>query len=639
MKLTAQLALNQIKINRNRSIMTLLGIVLSTAMLTAVCGYIESARVTIYNALGYQNKNSYNIALVWMGVILGAIIITASIIVVSNAFRVSAAERTRQFGILKSVGATKKQIASTVLYEGILMSIIGIPAGIAAGLLIELIGTSVITNLLNSLVKGEILNVDSEAFLNAPFAATPIMFVISIVASFGTVLLSAWLPARKAAKIPAIDAIRSTGEVKLQRRNVGTSKIIQAFFGFEGVLAAKSLKRSRRNFRATTISLTISIIMLIAAGSFGSLIKNASKLVFSNIDATVEALWVSDMNMNMTSESSVSGVDYILLDSKVADTVTEIFKSCNNAEIYGVGGIGRYNAKLPDGTETSGALITVDPLHYEKLCKAAGVSVGSNLLINLRRETVGGKKKEYVPYNFKEFKGKQLTFSLAGCKPIELTVDGELTGQDVPYEISNTFEAKLAVIVPECETVNYTWFAKVDDTSGFISFAKQVMKDMLPQPRDGIGVSTHCNSIVDVTKQMNYLVNTIMFFVYGFVGMLMLIAVTNVISTISTNIHSRAREFAVLESIGMTKAGLKKMLNLESFLCSIRSLILGLPLGLIGAYGLYRSMGLSVELPFAFPWITVAECILVVFAITWITMRYSASRLKRESLVDIIKAE
>ena len=634
MKLTAKLALSQIKTNRNRSAMTLLGIGLSSAMLTAVWGFVASAKATIDKALGYDYGNAdYNFTLLAIGAVLGAIIIAASVIVVSNAFRVSAGERTRQFGILKSVGATKRQIAATVLYEGIMLSVIGIPIGIAVGLLIELLGTSVITNLLNSLSSGGTLHVDSEEFLNFSFVAPPIMFAVAIVTSLGTVLLSAWLPARKAARIPAIDAIRSTGEVKLKRKNVRTSKLTQALFGFEGALAAKSLKRSRRNFRATIVSLTISIVLLVVAGSLGSLMKSTTNLIFQNIDATVVADWSSSLNV-------VNGVDdYVSLDTATAETITEKLRNYNNTEIYGIGGIKRYSTALPDGTKTNVALITVDARHYEELCKTAGVPLGSNLLINLRRETVYDKKTEYVPYEFSELEGKPLMFSLAGHEPIEVTLTGELTGQDVSNEMAYMYESELAVIVPKCESVVYTWFAKVDDVTGFAEYAKQVLDERAPKSKEGIEVHADSNDIADVTKQMSDMINTIMFFVYGFVGMLTLIAVTSVISTISTNVRSRAREFAVLESVGMTKAGVKKMLNLESILCSARSLVLGLPLGLFCAYALYLAMGLSVELPFRFPWLSVAECILGVFAVTWVTMRYSASRLKRGSIVETIRGE
>jgi putative ABC transport system permease protein len=634
MKLTAKLALSQIKTNRNRSAMTLLGIGLSSAMLTAVCGFVASAKATIDKALGYDYSNGdHNFTLVAMGTVLGAIIIAASVIVVSNAFRVSAGERTRQFGILKSVGATKRQIAATVLYEGILLSVIGIPIGIAVGLLIELLGTSIITNLLNSLSSGGTLHVDSEEFLNFSFVAPPMMFAVAIVTSLGTVLLSAWLPARKAARIPAIDAIRSTGEVKLKRKNVRTSKLTQALFGFEGALAAKSLKRSRRNFRATIVSLTISIVLLVVAGSLGSLMKSTTNLIFPNIDATAVADWSSSLNV-------VNGVDdYVSLDTATAETITEKLRNYKNTEIYGIGGIRRYSTALPDGTKTNGALITVDAKHYEELCKTAGVPLGSNLLINLRRETVDGKKTEYVPYDFSKLEGKPLMFSLVGHEPIEVTLTGELTRQDVSNEIAYMYESELAVIVPKCESVVYTWFAKVNDVKGFTEYGKQALDDRAPKSKEGIEVHADCLDIADATKQMSDMINTIMFFVYGFVGMLTLIAVTSVISTISTNVRSRAREFAVLESVGMTKAGVKKMLNLESILCSVRSLVFGLPLGLIGAYGLYRGMGLSVELPFSFPLLSIAECVLGVFAVTWVTMRYSASKLKGESIVETIRGE
>lgn len=636
MKLTTQLAFGQIKINRNRSIMTLIGIILSSAMLTAVCGFIASAKEVFDRAFEYDYSNeSYNATLAAIGIVLGSVIIAASVIVISNAFRVSAGERTKQFGILKSTGATKKQIAETVLYEGVLLSAIGIPLGIIAGLLIELIGTTIITNLLKSLSNGGTLHVDSEEFLNIKFAAPPLMFVIAIFVSFGTVLLSAWLPARKAAKIPAIDAIRSTGEVKLKRKNVRTSKLTQILFGFEGALAAKSLKRNRRNFRATTISLTISIVLLIASKSFGSLMISTTNLLFQNIDATVIADWSSDLRVN----GENSNITYIPLDTKTAKAITEKLILYDDVEIFGIGGIRQYKVTLPNGTITNGAIFSVDEKHYEELCKTAGVPLGSNLLVNMRRETKDSKKIEYTPYNYSDFADKSLTFSLAGHEALVVIINGELTGKDVLNEIATMYESELVVIVPACESSLYTWFVKADDIVGFTKYADQILYDLAPQSTDSINVNADCYDVADATGQIRYLVNTIMFFVYGFVGMLTLIAVTSVISTINANIRSRSREFAALLSVGMTRSGVKKMLNLESILCSIRSLVLGLPIGVACAYLLYQGMGISAEVPFSFPWFYIVECMIGVFIVTWVTMRYSASRIKGGSIVETIRGE
>ena len=81
------------------------------------------------------------------------------------------------------------------------------------------------------------------------------------------------------------------------------------------------------------------------------------------------------------------------------------------------------------------------------------------------------------------------------------------------------------------------------------------------------------------------------------------------------------------------------MLNLESILCSVKSLIIGVPLGILGAYVVYNYMGDPVEFAFKIPWIPILQCALGVLAVTWITMRYAASRLRGGSIVEKIRAD
>src|SRR5690606_3342723 len=133
---------------------------------------------------------------------------------------------------------------------------------------------------------------------------------------------------------------------------------------------------------------------------------------------------------------------------------------------------------------------------------------------------------------------------------------------------------------------------------------------------------------------MRDITRLILVFIYGFVTMLTLIGLTNVISTISTNVLFRAREFAALRSVGVTPAGLKRMLTLESILCSVKSLVIGVPLGMLGSYLLYRAFSSPVELDFAIPW-----CTLGVIAVTWIIMRFSLSRLRDDNIVETIRLQ
>jgi len=257
MKLTAKLAYSQIKTNRNRAFWTLAGIVLSTAMLTAVFGFASSADLMFKELLGESDyyNSMYNELLLGLSAVVGSVIIAATVIVVSNAFRVSAGERIKQFGALKSVGATKQQIAGIITHEGLILATVGIPLGIALGLLVNFVGIQIMDHLLAAANKRNTFQV------NFDFVVAWQAILVSAVLSFVTVWMSAWLPARKAAKMAAIDAIRGTDEVKIKARDVRGGRLIGKLFGYEGTLAYKSLKRSRRNFRATVVSLTMSIIL------------------------------------------------------------------------------------------------------------------------------------------------------------------------------------------------------------------------------------------------------------------------------------------------------------------------------------------------------------------------------------------
>lgn len=246
MKLTAKLAYNQIKINRSRTMWTLIGVVLSTALITAVCSFAASGNALVVDLLG-EGYGGYSgrfatLLLIPAG-ILSAIIVSMAVVVISNAFRVSAGERLAQFGMLKSVGATKRQIMSTVMYESILLSAAGIPVGIIVGLIISFTGVQVANYYLGEL-NSLIHIMMNEMTIVVDFVIAWQAVIAAVLISFFTVLFSAWLPARKAARIAAIDSIRGTGEVNIEAKQIRTNRLVEKIFGFEGTLAAKNMKRN-----------------------------------------------------------------------------------------------------------------------------------------------------------------------------------------------------------------------------------------------------------------------------------------------------------------------------------------------------------------------------------------------------------
>ena len=194
--------------------------------------------------------------------VLVFLIAFGSISLIYNSFSISVSERTRQFGLLKSVGATKKQIRSTVLYEALLLSAVGIPIGLAVGCTGIGITLWALRDFFNVLfAAGDGLTT------RIGLVPAPGPLALSAAVCLVTVLISAWVPARRAIRLTAIDAIRQSGDVKVQPHEVQVSPVTLKLFGFEGMMAAKSFKRGRKRYRSTIFSLFLSMTLFISASS------------------------------------------------------------------------------------------------------------------------------------------------------------------------------------------------------------------------------------------------------------------------------------------------------------------------------------------------------------------------------------
>ncbi|MBQ1658747.1 MAG: ABC transporter permease, partial [Clostridia bacterium] len=133
-------------------------------------------------------------------------------------------------------------------------------------------------------------------------------------------------------------------------------------------------------------------------------------------------------------------------------------------------------------------------------------------------------------------------------------------------------------------------------------------------------------------------------FAYGFIIVISLIGLTNIFNTITTNMRMRRKEFAVLQSIGMTKKEFNRMIALESLLYTMKSLIIGIPIGLLGSWGIYgiygsQLRGTAKEIPFLFPTFGVLISIVVVLAIVWIIMRFSIRKVRTQNIIETIRSE
>ena len=605
-------------------------------MITAVFGFAVSGTEAMRELAGEQHIADYRSVLVSLATVLGTIIMAASVIVISNAFRISAAERTRQFGVLKSAGATGRQIVHILLYEAAFLLAVAYPTGLAAGLAIQWLGAGIGDALLAPMNK--LINNGLSIHMRFVFSWPVILTSVSV--SLVTVLLSAWLPAKKAAGIPAIEAIRLTREIQAKGQKLHTSRLVQTVFGFEGTLAAKAIKRSRRSYRAMVAALAISIILFLVCSSLDRQVSMTINQTYLNIEANTLATYTADLS----GETSY----HTPLNAETAETLTEALREYPDTAIYGVGindaytvGVGdialtdaMIKTLAPEQEAVKAALVTVDRTHYLELCALAGAADGANILINSTRTKTGDKTAEFQPVRFS---GQTLTLQDSGTQ-IEVALDAQLTGVDVPQELAFAAEEDITIVVPDCQTRMYLWFGCSTDVSGYVAHAEDTLRAFFPLPEgmDEYSVFnvTDVAAITDMTRSLTRL---IAIFLYGFVAMLSLIGLTSVISAISANVQLRAREFAVLQSVGMTQGGVRRMLALESVMSALKALLYGLPLGSAAMYLTYLALTQNTGYQFVFPWLTLLEAALGVLVIALITTQYAASKLRRGSVMDAIR--
>ncbi len=237
---------------------------------------------------GATNDADIWTTLYMMAGILAAVIIVAGISLVYNAFAISVSERTQMFGLLASLGASKRQLRRTVLTEALILSAIGIPAGIVLGIL----GCVAVFALTGSGLA-YMFNVDAYGVAAQVTVSLPLLALAALL-SLATVLVSAWIPARRASRVSAVDAIRRTQDVRLTRsarRRLARSSMSRArhtrmdarphgvaarLFGIPGFIAHRNLTRAASKARVTIAALAVSVTLLIVAGLIGGVLDYAT---------------------------------------------------------------------------------------------------------------------------------------------------------------------------------------------------------------------------------------------------------------------------------------------------------------------------------------------------------------------------
>ena len=662
MSITLLLAISQLKRKWSRTISTIAVIALSTALTTVVCNLVTSGNNMLVTLMGEDYAsygNAYLAMLVIPAVIFGLLILVMSVVVISNVFRISTGERLSQFGTLKCVGATGKQIIETVMYEAIFLSIVGIPLGILVGIGFTHIGVMIANSQLeelNSLTNMMInqFHMSLEVILSWKALA------LSGVISFFTVLYSARRPARLAGKKTAVMCMKQieiTG-ITVAKDKKEKNSLLRG--NIEMGLAITNVRRNRRNTKSAITVLAISIILFICLSGLQDIAGSAEKYVTPHMKQTVIVDYVSNYDERVNPDTGREEVWFSNpIDADTADKIAEELKAYTDKDFLCMGNdYDTYFAMMPkefiskdmeaalsyeefnlqNVNEFPVEILSVGQELYEEMCKRAGVEKGANLLLNSYTYNYRGTEKRIVPWTNNI---KSLNLELADGTPIEIKINGVLTTEEIPEELFFLNMNTVRIVVPDAPVRGYSWYSSPDDIEAYIAYAEGVLDKYFPAGEDDeymeCGYSTRVYRVDDYAKVMNIAIMIACVFLYSFVIMLGVIGMINVISTMSTSITMRAREFAVLQSIGMTRDELEKMLSIESFLCAGKALLYGFPIGMLMLMVLNFAMIQIMPIGISVPWGAIMLVFLAVFLVIWVTIHVSSRKMKDQNIIETIR--
>lgn len=601
----------------------------------------NSTLLALYGESTYGNVMT---TMVSMMMIMLALVSIGCIIVIYNSFAISVMERKKEFGLLSSIGATKRQLSHTVFFEAVVVGVIGIILGILGAY----VGIGCVILIINNLIS-DMLEYKLHLVTNPLFIIIPVIFMIIVIG------LSAFIPSRRASKVSPIEAIRQNDDIKINKKKIKTSKLVNKLFGIEGEIALKNIKRNKKKYRVTVVSLFISIVLFISFSSYMNYTLNTASSVMGEVPYDYQISYFSTTAGN---------------NGEALDKINEIVKSSDVKEYvsYGVSNlsiIGNYtysdeyldfykSAYGDDGIKALNnlkyqyiSIYILDDNSYNKYKNLIGLDKDNVILLNKFKGVSYGNNKR-VNYDIPVINNGNINIKICNFDDEENTDTTKYCNKnidnifvtnksfDLIEEFSYMSDFKIVVNKKLYDSISdssthYTQFNIISDNTNNI--------DKLTKDLDKYSNVNYTN-VKEAMKQANNLILVVKILMYGFISLVTLIGVTSVFNTISTSMALRKREFAVLRSIGLTNRGFNKILFFESLFFGMKSLIFAIPVS-IGVtvlihYALADMMSISTII---IPWKYIIISIVSVFVIVLLTMMYSTSKIKKHNIIEQIREE
>ena len=561
------------------------------------------------------------------------IIIVSSVYCIKNSFEISVTEKTKMYGMLSSIGATKKQIKKCVIYEGFILGIIGISLGIIIGICADYILIKIVNKIFDGMLFASL---DEIVFDISPFS-----IFVSIILGFITIYLSCIKTAKKAGKVSPIKNITNSANIKLNNKKLTTPKIINKIFGIGGVLAYKNLKRSKKKYRITIISVTISVLVFISMNSFLNETFTLSSSYYNDYEYNIEF-----HNTNNLTDSDINKIrkmddvkklytlyeagnhDYIkIYDNEMINIDDDIMAPSQDCFYDDVTNERICNEEYYRPLQ----VIALDAKSYKNYIEKLGLKYNDintkGILIDEYKYYDKNEEKIIRSYKYKNgdtIKGKY--------KDNDISISVGYIASIRPYGIENRYSSSGFLLVNKdyFKEFNFVPESLMIDSTDVDETIKLV---------ESLDSNITSSNYEEAKRQDNAMKLVISIFLYGFITVITLIGVTSIFNTITSNMELRSKEFAILKSIGMTKKEFKHMVNLETIFYSFKSLIYGITLGILTSYLIHLGFNKKTQMPYKLPIIPIIIAIISVFLLIYIIMKFSMKKINKQNTIQTIREE
>ena len=565
---------------------------------------------------------------IFIVIIMILIIAISSILIIRSSFYISISNKIKQYSILSSIGAKKRQIKKLAYKENFIISTIGIFIGIILSICVTYILILLVRNL-----------IEKNSFLTAVEVAyeVPIWTIIlGIIISYITMYFASISSINKLNSISPILSMKRIDYDKIETKNIKQNSILKKVFGIGGVIAYKNIKRNSKRYNSLMITIVISLVMLISVVSFVKYTEKMNKDLNEEKQYNVLIGYKVKEDLNVKYNTFLDIVKdtrinkYSILRNVAVWTDLEKYVNSNNKENYNSNVVTLNSNKIvipinSIGKEEYLRFIEKLGLSYEE-CKSQVIWCNNTALTGIIK---GDKKIQLLNMDI----GDEITFNDQNNK------------EDITLKI-----ASITDIYPmglERMNSQYGYFIVSDEffdnhfnpyTLSYLTVNTDIPFEFCNDINKNYDEILARDILSEEERENNK--TLIMYAIgYGIIFIILIISITNIYNNISSSIILRKREFAILKSIGMTKKEFNNMLNLESLFYCIESIIISLILSLGINLGIRYFICRFDIVPIIIPYKVIIISALLVFIFVNMVERIIAKKIQKENIIDDIRNE